>query len=170
MTPIGLVQDFSGDLATFLDCWKWVEDRNPAAFTLMGHHGGEINLTRAEMDISGRSAILGRRSVLVSTGGMHLQRESLDGDELMRMTGQGGIRAWIHPPARDETWIHSGNFEYVSDRRILQFDGGPLVVSRGGMILVAGESWQFVRVFDGGRVVLSPGSWNVVETMNDSAE
>lgn len=170
MTSVGLVQDFAGNLATFLDCWKWVEARDGNRFTgtfmLMGHQGGEIDLERMEMRLDGRSAILGPRSVLVSSGGMRLCRETLNGEDLIRMTGNGGVRTWIHPPKADETWIQSASFECVSDRRILQFEGGPLTIGRKGMILEASENWQFVRVFDGGRIVLSPGSWNMLGTMS----
>jgi hypothetical protein len=165
-----LVQDFAGDLATFLDCWKRVEDRADnrfgGTFMMMGRNGGQIDLERMEMRLDGRTAILGPRSVLVSSGGMRLCRETLNDEELIRMTGNGGVRTWIHPPKADETWIQSASFECVSDRRILQFEGGPLTVGRKGMILEASESWQFVRVFDGGRIVLSPGSWNMVGTMS----
>jgi hypothetical protein len=36
---------------------------------------------------------------------------------------------------------------------------------RNQLILVAEEEWQFVRIFDCHRVVLSPGKWQMVGTL-----
>ena len=170
MTSVRLVQDFAGDLATFVKCWDHVEDPDPcrigggpAGLSLIGLEGGWMDLRQCRMHLTGRSALLGPRTVLTSSGGIRLREESPDGDSLIRVTGKGQIKAWMHPSKSIETWIRAESFGYVSDRQILQFKGGPLVVSRDGAVLEATENWQFVRIFAGGRIVLSTGSWNMVK-------
>ena len=39
-----------------------------------------------------------------------------------------------------------------------------------GIVLAATEDWQFVRVMANRRLVLSPGSWNVLGELNNVAE
>jgi hypothetical protein len=167
-TSLTLIQDFAGDLCTFIDCWKRFEARpsglgsnSPKGISIMGHDGGTIQLNDVEMTLAGLTAIIGPNAVLVASGGMRLDQESSEGGKLIRVIGQGGVRSWMQPSATGGTWIESARFEYVSDRQLLQFDGGPLRVGRGGTILVAAEPWQFVRVFEGGRIVLSPGRWEM---------
>jgi hypothetical protein len=175
MTVMRFVQDFSRNLATFDDFWERIQHEKPAGvqagsstYSLIGSEGGFIDLGRMEIRIMGKSAILGPGAVLVSSKGMKLEQEDVAGDKVMRMTGRGAIRAWVDLPKSNKTWVVAKNFEYVSDRRIFQFDGGPLLVGRSGMILEATEDWQFARVMECGRVVLSLGSWKVFGTADEA--
>jgi hypothetical protein len=173
MTPFRLVRDFAGDLETFFDCWGCIEAADPAhspAITLMGRQGGEIDFRQMKMKFAGPSAILGPRSVLVCSGGMDARQEVENEGKPMRLVGQGGICAWMASPKSQETWIRSGSFEYVSDRRVFEFTGGPLLIGRNGMILQATETWQFVRVFNGQRIILSPGHWNTMGNLISPAD
>lgn len=177
MTPIGQVQDFAGDLTTFLKCWSRVTEelvpnqtgiRRASDFMIMGRQGGQIDLGIFEMDLVGRTAILAPKSCLFSLGGIRIRETVVELERMMHLTGSGGIQAWMTPSASEKTLICSDKFEFVSDRRILQFEGGPLTLCRRGIILQASESWQFVRIFDGGRVVLSPGNWKTLGALATS--
>lgn len=177
LSPIGIVQDFAGDLTTFIQCWNQVaedmngnlsEHRHTSDLMIMGREGGRIDLAGFEIDLDGRTAILGPRFFLRSDGGLRIREVAVELDRMMRLSGGGGIQAWMAPSDSGITLICSDKFEFVGDRRILQFEGGPLTLSRGGIILKASENWQFIRVFDGGRVVLSPGGWNTLEALETS--
>ncbi|MES2657750.1 MAG: hypothetical protein V4689_03980 [Verrucomicrobiota bacterium] len=179
MTPMGLIQDFAGDLMTFLHCWSRVAEDGSGEQTgsqrapelmILGREGGRIDLRLLEMNLKGRAAILAPGSFLSSQGGIRIGEAMVELDRMMRLTGSGGIQVWMTPSGSGKTLIRSDRFEFVSDRRILQFEGGPLTVSRRGIILQASENWQFVRVFDGGRVVLSPGNWTTVGSLATSGE
>ncbi len=167
MAPLELVQKFSGNLSTFLKCWRWTSEWDSAvssssegALAAISPDGGHIDLQRIKIQLAGPSAIIGRQAVLVSAGGIQMLQENSDDCNLVRMTGQGGVQTWIHAPKSDEVWVRSTRFDCVSDRKIIQFKGGPLMVGRRGAILTATEDWQFVRVFPSGRIVLSSGAWN----------
>lgn len=174
MTSLNLVQQFSYDLATFFKCWKWVD--NPyrsrrgfpvEGFALICPKGGWLDLRRNELRLAARSAVLGPDTVLVSDDGIRCFQEEFDGNLMMHVTGGGGIKTWMRSPQSDETWIRSNTFDYVSDGSVLQFEGGPIVLKRKGVTLEATEGWQFIRIFDGHRIVLSPGNWNSTGTLSD---
>jgi hypothetical protein len=166
MAPLELVQKFSGNLSSFLKCWRWtgawdstIDSSSESALAAISSDGGHIDLQKVEIQLAGPSAIIGRQAVLISAGGIQMHQENSDDYNLVRMTGQGGVQTWIHAPKSNELWIRSTRFDCVSDRRIIQFKGGPLTIGRRGAILTATEDWQFVRVFPNGRIVLSPGAW-----------
>jgi hypothetical protein len=177
MTPIRLLQNFAGDINSFLKYLDRVEGGNifgqarpPASLIMTGHHGGHIDLQSVAMQLTGQTALFAPHSLLVSSGGMQLCQESIENETFMHLSGQGGIEAWMHPSGSEETRIHSSTFSYLSDRQVVQFEGGPLMVSRKGTTLVARESWQFIRVFSGNRIVMSPGSWDIPSTITLSAK
>lgn len=169
LTSLQLTQSFARNLPNFIKCWESSGLENlsnfngqPAVLTMMGHRGGHIDLRQSAIHFDGQSAIMGSRSILVSRGGIQLTREMIENEGLMRIVGQGGIEAWIHTSKSEETWIKSNSFTYMSDRQLFQFEGGPLAVCHGGVILLATENWQFARIITGNRIVLSPGSWNTL--------
>lgn len=169
MAPLELVGNFAGNLPTFVKCWKWMEnsdrlpaDARPASLVLISPAGGRFDLRRNDVQLTDPSLLIGPESVLVSNDGIRFRQETSDGDTWIRMSGKGGVKTWMHVPRSDVAWVRSATFDCVSDRKMLQFQGGPLVVCRQGIVLTAAESWQFVRVFSDNRIVLSPGAWNVV--------
>ena len=177
MALLVLVQEFSGNLATFMKCWRWVEKLDPAAngpntanVVLVSPGGGQLDLRQIDIRLAGSSMLIGAHAVMISGEGMRFRRVTDNGNTLIRMTGQGGIKTWMHAPHAHEVWIRSNTFECVSDHQIMQFQGGPLIVCRQGITLVAAEDWQFVRILANRRLVLSPGSWNVVGELNNVTE
>jgi hypothetical protein len=177
LNPISLLQDLSSNLAEFVKCRNHMEAKDfksdPSAsgrMALVGLEGGSMDLRQWRIQLTRRSALVGPQSVLTCSQGIRLRRELTDAEPLMHLTGAGDIKAWFKTSEQTETSVRSGSFHYVSDRKILQFKGGPLVVNRDGIVLQATEEWQFLRVFDGGRVVLSTGAWNMINQAPTTAE
>jgi hypothetical protein len=168
-----LVTNFAPDIATATLCWGLIAAASdatlgPPGFNLICLDGGRADIGKHEVDCHGRSAFFGHGSMLRSSEGMRLRRESVAGSLVTRVSGHGGVEAWVQRASQDGTWIRSREFAYVSDRQVLQFEGGPLVVGDDGGQLKAAEDWQFVRVFPGSQIVLSPGVWNMVEDADAS--
>ena len=174
ITPLSTIQEFSKDLHTFIKCWQLyaLDDKESqhgksTGLTLMSRQGGKINLDSLQMQFLGRTMILGSGVAISSSGGIRLFEEILNQVRLIRVVGHNGIQASIHRPQSGDFWIASEDFEYLEDKRTLQFKGGPLIFGRGKTVLRASERWQFVRVFDGGRIVLSPGNWDSVGEVSE---
>jgi hypothetical protein len=154
-----------------------------SSWLLLSQSGGGFNLTKPEFKLAGNAALVSQGSILSTRTGIRWWREDAGGDDprssdpatkdgLTRIRGDGGVQAWMNDSKSADpkpTWIHADNFEYAADRRdVLQFQGGPLRFSRQGVIMEAAEEWQFVRLFAGMRIVLSPGSWNVLESVQSA--
>lgn len=168
MTPAALVASVARDPATFARCWSWIEGvdgRGPetirGSVVLFGPRGGHMDLSRHELSLAGRSALLGPQVVLVCDGGLRVFREPTEDGTMLRAQGVGGVRGWMSGTNEVEIQLAAATLDHAGDGGVVQFEGGPLVVRRGGAILTAAESWQFVRFFGNGRMVLSPGSWHM---------
>jgi hypothetical protein len=177
MAVLELVQAFAGDLNTFMWCWRWVEkldsgveDTAAASLVLMAPGGGHVDFSRLDIQLAGPSLLLGARAVMISSEGIRFRQETSNGDTWIRMTGQGGIKTSMHNAQSEVVWIRSNTVVAISDKQVIQFEGGPLLVCRQGILLEAAENWQFVRVYANRRMVLSPGSWNVVGDINNPDE
>ena len=166
MLPLELVQGFAGTLSTFVKCWRWTKEwdlysseaSKGVMMALISKNGGHVDLDKNAITLAGSSAIISRQAVLISPEGIKLSREGTD-DSCVHIMGEGDIQTWVHTPESEGLWIRSSSFDCVSDQKIIQFKGGPLMVGSKGAILAATESWQFVRVFSNGRVALSSGVW-----------
>ena len=160
-----LVQEFSGNLATFARCWRRVESTSwpdasratgPVAMT--SPHGGIIDLSQHKMKFAGPSAILAPNAVLISNSGLRLYRDTSEDEPILRLSGEGGVTGWMKSLAK-EYRVRASYMDFAGDLPILQFEGGPVRFQNGNMILQATEEWQFLRVMENGRIVISPGSW-----------
>lgn len=166
MAPLTLVQNFAADLSSFIKCWRWTGEWNADpescpknAMAFISREGGHIDLDQTQIQLAGPSAIVSRQAVLISAGGIQITKEETSDNACIRIKGQGGIQAWVHAQGSDELWIRSTKFEGVSDRQIVQHSGGPVMIGSRGAVLVATQNWQYVRLFPGGKVILSPGDW-----------
>ncbi len=174
MSALELVQTFAGNLSTFMWCWRWVdqfdtgvEDTAAESMVLMAPGGGRIDLGQLDIQLTGPSLLLGPRAVMLSSKGVRFRQESSNGDTWIRMTGQGGVKTSIHNAQSGMVWIRSDSVVAISDKQLIQFEGGPLQVWRQGILLEAAENWQYVRVYANRRMMLSPGAWNMVGDMNN---
>jgi hypothetical protein len=177
LDPITLLQDLASNLAEFVECRDHMEAKvfgtgssATGRIALVGLEGGSMDLRQWRIQLMKRSALIGPHSVLTCSQGIRLKREIADPGPLIHLTGSGDIKAWFKTSGHVDTSVRARSFHYVSDRKILQFKGGPLEVNRDGVVLQATEDWQFLRVFDGGRVVLSTGAWNMTNQAPNPAE
>jgi hypothetical protein len=110
--------------------------------------------------------ILSEPIVLNALEGIFLRRGFSDDHEEIEthVSANNGVRAVLFGEEGD-TAIECRSFKHVVERKAAQFEGGPVVMRRNQVILVAEEEWQFVRVFDYHRVVLSPGKWKMIGTL-----
>ena len=181
MTAPRLLQEFSPHLHGFDRYWKTLSrgDLSASAIWWKPHwylaswQGGGFDLSRKEVRMAGASALIGPGGFLSSEGGMVWRQEaSINPDDSdaggpateTRILGQGGVNVWMQAADDDVTWIRSERFEYVAGLgNVLQFEGGPVRFFRSGVLLRAEENWQFVRLFDGEKLVLSPGNWKTLD-------
>lgn len=168
MAPLEIVQKFANNISTFMKCWRWVDELDPClhglsatSAVLISPTGGLFDFKRTDFQTTGRSLLIGSGALLNSAGGIRSHHETSDGDQWIQMTGEGGIKAWMRASQSEVIWVRSNTYSWVSDQGVMQFEGGPIRVSRNGMVLAATEDWQFVRIFADSRIVLSPGAWNV---------
>lgn len=172
MTGLRLLQGFSPHLHGFEKYWRHLS-REPGEgsnrwdgndWHLVSWQGGAFDMQRQWVRMTGHSALIGPGGFLSSRGGMVWSREKMEtGDDAIetRVEGGGGVNVWMQDAGMEVTWLKSESFVYVADMGdVLQFEGGPVRFFRDGIEFQATEDWQFVRLFDGGRLVLSPGSWN----------
>jgi hypothetical protein len=116
--------------------------------------------------INGPAVVLSEPIVLNALEGIFLRRGFLDDHEEIEthVSANNGVKAVLSGEKGDVA-IECRSFKHVVERKAAQFKGGPVVMRRNQVILVAEEEWQFVRVFDCHRVVLSPGKWKMVGTL-----
>lgn len=113
--------------------------------------------------INGPAVVLSEPIVLNASEGIFLRRGLSDGHEEMEthVSANNGVKA-VLSGEKGEIAIECKSFKQVVERKAAQFEGGPVVMRRNQVILVAEEEWQFVRIFDYHRVVLSPGKWQMI--------
>jgi hypothetical protein len=187
MTPLRLMHEFTSHLHAFDQYWQilspepWqtMDAGQAGPWRLVGWQGGGFNLRQAEFHLTGHAALIGPRCFLSSRSGIAWRQdapqdedpaENGDNRATTHISGSGGIKAWLCSPESEVTWIQSENFEHVADHsQVVQFQGGAVRLSNKGCVLEAGEEWQFVRVFSGTRLVLSPGAWKMLDPATGSS-
>lgn len=155
----GFIARFAGRMDRYMRCLA-AEDALacPRTIILVGREGGRLDLPDRRLSITGPAAILGQGMMLACDGGIRIAEE----EEGFRALASGSVEAWIHATKRNSvTTIQCASFESAGAGEVVQFQGGPLVARKHGMTLSATESWQFLRVFEGGRIVLGPGAWEM---------
>lgn len=162
-TRLKLVQEACVSLAHFYKCWPLANGTQTHRMGCFSKNGGRLaNLEKGVM-INGPAVILSEPIVLNAADGIFLRRGISDDHEEIEthVSADNGVRSALYTEKGDVT-IECRSFKYVTERKVAQFEGGPVVMRRNHVTLVAEEEWQFVRVFDCRRVVLSPGKWTVV--------
>ena len=161
-----LVQEACGSLEDFYKCWPLADGQRKGYMGCFSKNGGRLADLEKGVMINGPAVILSEPIVLNASEGIFLRRGISDDHEEIEthVSADNGVRAALSSEKGDVA-IECKSFKYVIERKAAQFEGGPVVMRRNYVILVAEEEWQFVRVFDCHRVVLSPGKWQVVGTL-----
>lgn len=161
-----LVQEACGSLADFYKCWPLAEGQREGYMGCFSKNGGRLADLEIGIMINGPAVILSESIVLNATKGLSLHREISDDHEKMEthVLANNGVKAVLSGDRLDIS-IKCRSFKQVVERKVAQFEGGPVVMRRNHVTLVAEEEWQFVRIFDNHRVVLGPGKWQVVGTL-----
>lgn len=166
-TRLKLVQQACVSLADFYKCWPLVEGTKNGRMGCFTKNGGRLATLEKGVTINGPAVILSELIVLAASDGIFLRRKLLDDHGVMEthVLANNGANALISD-GRGDVAIKCESFKHIIETKTSQFEGGPVVMQRNNVTLVAEEQWQFVRVFDYHRVVLSPGKWQVVGTLN----
>ena len=161
-----LVQEACGSLADFYKCWPLAGGQMGGDMGCFSKNGGRLADLEKGVMINGPAVILSEPIVLNALEGIFLRRGFSDDHEEIEthVSANNGVKA-VLSGEKGDTAIECRSFKHVVERKAAQFEGGPVVMRRNQVILVAEEEWQFVRVFDYHRVVLSPGKWKMVGTL-----
>lgn len=161
-----LVQDGCGSLSEFYKCWPLADGQSERLMGCFSKNGGRLADLEKGVTINGPALILSKPIVLNASQGIFLRRALSDDHEEIetRVYANNGVKAVLSEEKGDIA-IECRSFTHVVERKAAQFEGGPVVLRRNHVILVAEEEWQFVRIFDYHRVVLSPGKWRMVGTL-----
>jgi hypothetical protein len=165
-TRLKLVQEACGSLSDFYKCWPLAGGQMGGYMGCFSKNGGRLADLEKGVMINGPAVILSEPMVLNALEGIFLRRGfSNDHEEIeTHVSANNGVKAVLSGENGD-TAIECRSFKHVVERKAAQFEGGPVVMRRNHVILAAEEEWQFVRVFDYRRVVLSPGKWKMVGTL-----
>lgn len=158
-----LVQEACGSLSDFYKCWPLADGRMGRYMGCFSKNGGRLADLEKGIMINGPAVILSEPIVLNASEGIFLRRGLSDDHEEIEthVSARNGVSA-VFSGEKGDIAIECRSFKHVVERKAAQFEGGPVVIRRNHVILVAEEDWQFVRIFDYHRVVLSPGKWKMV--------
>lgn len=161
-----LVQEACGSLSDFYKCWPLTDGQKLGHVGFFSKNGGRLADLEKGVMINGPAVILSEPIVLNASEGIFLRRGISDDHEEIEthFSANNGVKAMLTGEAGDIA-IECRSFKHVVERKAAQFEGGPVVMRRNHVILIAEEEWQFVRIFDYHRVVLSPGKWQMVGTL-----
>ncbi len=161
-----LVQEACGSLSDFYKCWPLAVGQMVGDMGCFSKNGGRLADLEKGVMINGPAVILSESIVLNASEGIFLRRGFSDDHEEIEthVSANNGVKA-VFAGEKGEISIECKSFKHVVERKAAQFEGGPVVMRRNQLILVAEEEWQFVRIFDCHRVVLSPGKWQMVGTL-----
>ncbi|MBU6171302.1 MAG: hypothetical protein KGQ87_07410 [Verrucomicrobia bacterium] len=160
---LNLVQEACGSLSHFYKCWPLADGQREGYMGCFSKNGGRLADLEKGVTINGPSVLLSKPIVLNASEGIFLRRGLSDDHEEMEthVSANNGVKA-VLSGEKGEIAIECRSFKQVVERKAAQFEGGPVVMRRNQVILVAEEEWQFVRIFDYHRVVLSPGKWQMI--------
>jgi hypothetical protein len=163
LSRLKLVQEACGSLVDFYKCWPLADGQKSGEMGCFSKNGGRLADLEKGIMINGPAVILSEPIVLNATEGLSLHRGISEDHEEMEthVLANNGVKAVLSGDGLDIS-IKCRSFKQVVERKAAQFEGGPVVMRRNHVTMVAGEEWQFVRIFDNHRVVLSPGKWQVV--------
>lgn len=158
-----LVQEACGSLSHFYKCWPLADGQRGGYMGCFSKNGGRLADLEKGVTINGPAVVLSEPIVLNASEGIFLRRGLSDDYEEIEthVLANNGVKA-VLSGEKGEISIECKSFQHVVERKAAQFEGGPVVMRRNQVILVAEEEWQFVRIFDYHRVVLSPGKWKMV--------
>ena len=158
-----LVQEACGSLSHFYKCWPLADGQREGYMGCFSKNGGRLADLEKGVMINGPAVVLSEPIVLNASEGVFLHRGLSDDHEEIEthVSADNGVKA-VLSGEKGEIAIECKSFKHVVERKAAQFEGGPVVMRRNQLILVAEEEWQFVRIFDYHRVVLSPGKWKMV--------
>ena len=161
-----LVQEACRSLSHFYKCWPLADGQREGYMGCFSKNGGRLADLEKGVMINGPAVILSEPIVLNASKGIFVRRGFSDDHEKIEthVSANNGVKA-VLSGEKGDTAIECRSFKHVVERKAAQFEGGPVVMRRNQVILVAEEEWQFVRVFDYHRVVLSPGKWKMVGTL-----
>jgi hypothetical protein len=161
-----LVQEACGSLSHFYKCWPLADGQRGGYMGCFSKNGGRLADLEKGVMINGPAVVLSEPIVLNASEGIFLSRGLSDDHEEIEthVLANNGVKA-VLSGEKGEISIECKSFKHVVERKAAQFEGGPVVMRRNQVILVAEEEWQFVRIFDYHRVVLSPGKWQMVGTL-----
>jgi hypothetical protein len=163
---LNLVQEACGSLSHFYKCWPLVDGQREGYMGCFSKNGGRLADLEKGIVINGPAVLLSEPIVLNASEGVFLHRGLSDDHEEIEthVSADNGVKA-VLSGEKGEIAIECKSFKHAVERKAAQFEGGPVVMRRNQLILVAEEEWQFVRIFDCHRVVLSPGKWQMVGTL-----
>lgn len=161
-----LVQEACGSLSDFYKCWPLAGGQMGGYMGCFSKNGGRLADLEKGVMINGPAVILSEPIVLNALEGIFLRRGfSDDHEEIETHVSANNVVRAVLSGEKGDIAIECRSFKHVVERKAAQFEGGPVVMRRNHVILAAEEEWQFVRFFDYHRVVLSPGKWKMVGTL-----
>jgi hypothetical protein len=166
-TRLKLVQEACGSLSHFYKCWPLADGQREGYMGCFSKNGGRLADLEKGVMINGPAVVLSESIVLNASEGIFLRRGFSDDHQEIEthVSANNGVKAVLSGEKGDIA-IECRSFKHVVERKAAQFEGGPVVMRRNQVILVAEEEWQFVRIFDYHRVVLSPGKWKMLGTLD----
>jgi hypothetical protein len=166
-TRLKLVQEACGSLSDFYKCWPLADGQREGYMGFFSKNGGRLADLEKGVMINGPAVVLSKPIVLNASEGIFLHRGLSDDHQEIEthVSANNGVKA-VLPGEKGEIAIECRSFKHVVERKAAQFEGGPVVMRRNHVIMAAEEEWQFVRVFDYDRVVLSPGKWKILGTID----